>query len=80
LEIKDRRDRLNLYPVCFIGSEAVDWLVQRQNCTREEAIALGQLLIERGIIHHVSDEHPFQDDYHFYRFYADEQAFRGAMD
>lgn len=80
LEIKDRRDRLNLYPVCFIGSEAVEWLVQRQNCTREEAIALGQLLIERGIIHHVSDEHPFQDDYYFYRFYADEQAFRGVTD
>jgi small-conductance mechanosensitive channel len=80
LEIKDRRDRLNLYPVCFIGSEAVDWLVQMQKCTREEAIALGQLLIERGIIHHVSDEHPFQDDYCFYRFYADEHAFRGVTD
>ncbi len=73
LEIKDRCDRLNLYPVCFIGSEAVDWLVQEQNHTREKAIQLGQLLIERGIIHHVLDEHPFRDDYIFYRFYADEQ-------
>jgi hypothetical protein len=73
VEIKDRSERLNLYPACFIGSEAVDWLMQKQSCTREEAIQLGQLLIERGIIHHVYDEHPFRDGYVFYRFYTDEQ-------
>ncbi len=73
VEIKDRSERLNLYPVCFIGSEAVDWLMQKQSCTREEAIQLGQLLIEQGIIHHVCDEHPFRDGYVFYRFYTDEQ-------
>ncbi len=74
LEIKDRRDHLNFYPACFIGSEAVEWLVQTQNCTREEAIQLGQILIERGIIHHVLDEYPFRDDYFFYSFYADEES------
>jgi small-conductance mechanosensitive channel len=74
LEIKDRRDHLNFYPACFIGSEAVEWLVQAQNCTREEAIQLGQILIERGIIHHVLDEYPFRDDYFFYSFYADEES------
>jgi small-conductance mechanosensitive channel len=74
LEIKDRRDHLNFYPACFIGSEAVEWLVQTQNCTREEAIQLGQILIERGIIHHVLDEYPFRDDYFFYSFYVDEES------
>ena len=74
LEIKDRRDHLNFYPACFIGSEAVEWLVQTQNCTREEAIQLGQILIERRIIHHVLDEYPFRDDYFFYSFYADEES------
>jgi small-conductance mechanosensitive channel len=73
LEIKDRRYRMNLYPRCFVGSEAVEWLMQFQNCTREEAIDIGQLLVDRGIIHHVLDEHPFLDDKIFYRFYADEQ-------
>ncbi|NES80056.1 MAG: mechanosensitive ion channel [Moorea sp. SIO2B7] len=72
LEIKDRRYRLNTYPDCFIGSEAVDWLVQKHNCMRSEAVKLGQRLVDRGIIHHVTDEHPFEDDYLFYRFYADE--------
>jgi len=47
--------------------------MQKQSCTREEAIQLGQLLIEQGIIHHVYDEHPFRDGYVFYRFYTDEQ-------
>ncbi|MBE9125415.1 MULTISPECIES: mechanosensitive ion channel domain-containing protein [unclassified Coleofasciculus] len=73
LEIKDRSYRLNIYPNCFIGAQAVEWLVQQQKCSRKEAIALGQFLIDRGIIHHVLDERSFQDDYSFYRFYVDER-------
>ncbi|GBF79276.1 mechanosensitive ion channel domain-containing protein [Aphanothece sacrum] len=72
IEIKDRRYRLNVYSHCFIGSEAVDWLTEHFNCLRQEAIELGQILVERKIIHHVTDEHPFEDDYLFYRFYLDE--------
>ena len=72
LKIRDRNYHLNLYPVCFVGSEAVDWLVQKQNYKREEAIEIGQILLEKGIIHHVTDEHSFQDAYLFYRFYVDE--------
>jgi len=72
VEIKDRRYRGNVYPKCFIGAEAVEWLAQRIQKTRQEAICMGQLLIERGIIHHVIDDYPFQDDYSFYRFYRDD--------
>ncbi|MGQ4649471.1 mechanosensitive ion channel domain-containing protein [Lyngbya aestuarii] len=74
LEIKDRQYRMNLYPASFVGSEAVEWLVHHQNCTRQEAIALGQILLARGIIHHVLDEYPFRDDYLFYRFSVDETS------
>ena len=73
LDIKDRNYRMNVYPRCFIGTEAVEWLMQTQNCSREEAIQLGQLLIDRGVIHHVLDEQPFRDDVIFYRFYVDER-------
>jgi len=76
VKIKDRRYRLNVYPSCFVGSEAVSWLVECYGCTRDEAVALGKRLGDRGIIHHVADEHPFQDKYLFYRFYADETANR----
>ncbi len=48
--------------------------MRTQNCTREEALNIGQLLVERGIIHDVTDEHPFRDDFFFYRFYSDEQG------
>ncbi len=71
--IQDRHYRLNIYPACFIGSDVVNWLVEKQNYTREEAIELGQILLERGIIHHVLDQHHFKDSYLFYRFCDDEQ-------
>jgi potassium-dependent mechanosensitive channel len=72
VEIKDRRYLVNIYPKCFVGSEAVDWLVRNQRTTREGAIRIGLLLVNRGIIHHVLDEHSFEDKNLFYRFYADE--------
>ncbi|MEM9135912.1 MAG: mechanosensitive ion channel domain-containing protein [Cyanobacteria bacterium P01_F01_bin.42] len=72
LEIEDRRFRATLYPRCFIGQEAVTWIVRTQKATHEEALRLGQMLVKKGIIHHVTDEHAFKDDYLFYRFYEDE--------
>ena len=72
LKIQDRRYNLKLYHKCFIGSEAVNWLVQTQNTTKEKAVWLGQILVNRGIIHHVLDEHHFEDGYFFYRFYEDD--------
>jgi small-conductance mechanosensitive channel len=73
VEIKDRRYRLNTYHTCFIGKELVDWLVTNRGYNREEATELGQILIEKKIIHHVVDAHPFRDEYLFYRFIADEK-------
>ena len=35
-------------------------------------ISMGQLLIDRGLIHHVVDKHSFKNQYIFYRFYEDE--------
>ncbi|ERN40349.1 small-conductance mechanosensitive channel [Rubidibacter lacunae KORDI 51-2] len=73
VKIGDRRYRLNVYPRCFVGSEVVDWLVQNCSVTRVEAVEIGQMLLDRGIVHHVMDEHGFRDEYLFYRFYSDEQ-------
>ena len=72
VEIKDRRYRFNTYKTCFIGQQLVDWLVTNYDYSREEATEVGQILVEKKIIHHVTDEHPFMDDYFFYRFYVDE--------
>ena len=73
LEIKDRWYHLRCYPKCFVGREAVKWLIRSQKVSRELAIRIGQRLIERNIIHHVVDDLGFDDEYLFYRFHVDER-------
>ena len=72
LEIKTRRYQLKLYKSCFVGKDAVDWLVSHLNVSRSQAVAIGKKLVHKKVIHHVNDEHPFKDDNLFYRFYEDE--------
>ncbi|NER21299.1 MAG: mechanosensitive ion channel [Symploca sp. SIO1C2] len=74
LEITDRKYRLKFYRNCFVGFEAVKWLMKTQKATQAEAIRLGQMLVEQKIIHHVEDQHSFKDGYLFYRFYQDEEG------
>jgi len=70
--IADRRHLLSHYPRCFVGAEAVEWLMRAEDLSRDEAVRLGQRLVDRGLLHHVLDEHPFRDGPYFYRFFADE--------
>ncbi len=68
VEIKNRRFRLKSYPDCFIGSEAVDWLMKTQKINQEEALLLGQHLLKYGLIHHVHQDHDFKNEFLFYQF------------
>ncbi len=72
VSIKDRRFQFKLFKKVFLGSEAVEWLMMNERATREEAILMGELMLQQGIIHHVFDEHNFKDEPLFYRFYSDE--------
>ena len=72
ISIEDRRHKLKVYPKCFIGTEAVDWLLNNTNLMPHEAIRVGQRMLERHIIHHVLDEQDFENNHFFYRFYVDE--------
>lgn len=72
LHLKNRRYKLRIYPKCFVGSEAVEWMKLEYNLSTEQAVRLGQRLVDEKIIHHVVDEHNFADSYLFYRFYWDE--------
>ncbi len=71
LEIKDRRWRLRFFKKCFIGKEAVSWLCKRLQISRRQAVEIGQKCLEKGYFYHVLEEHDFQDDYFYYRFYID---------
>ena len=68
LAIQDRTFRLKAYAQCFIGSEAVDWLVNYLRVSRADAVRVGQRLLTDNWIRHVVNEQTFQDDYFFYRF------------
>ncbi|MEM9273165.1 MAG: mechanosensitive ion channel protein [Cyanobacteria bacterium P01_F01_bin.143] len=74
LQIKNRRYNLRFYDQCFVGSEAVTWMVENLEISREKAVDLGQRLMDEKWIHHVVDQQLFQDGYFFYRFYWDEKS------
>jgi hypothetical protein len=67
LDISDRTWRLQRYPHCFVGTEAVTWLAHHFKRSRPEALALGQALASLGLLVHVAHEHPFLDDTLYYR-------------
>lgn len=69
--VSDRRWRLRVFKASFVGSEAVNWLVENLRLSRSEAIAIGQRCLDLGIFRHVLDEQPFADSDFFYRFSAD---------
>lgn len=72
--IRDRTFHAIRFPACFVGAEAVAWLTRECGLTHNEAMTLGQRLIDLFVFHHVVDEHPFKDGDFFYRFYEDERS------
>jgi len=81
--IKDRKSLLRSYSSCFVGREFVDWLIQVGEVeNRDEAVEIGQRLLDAGALEHVSKEQQFEDRDQYYRFntendLAKEAAFAG---
>ena len=65
----DRRWHLRLHYNCFIGFELTTWLLQnfRDIDTRDEAVELGNELLESGMFQHVEQRHKFRDGNYFYQ-------------
>ncbi|CAN8063646.1 unnamed protein product [Agarophyton chilense] len=72
--LADRRWRLSTYSKCFIGKEAVQWMVSNLSIDRKAAVETGQKLMDAGILHHVTHSEPFSDAYFFYRFQEDDDG------
>ncbi len=72
--IEERMHLAKTYPRCFVGSDAVDWLMARYRLPLGAAETIGQRLLELGVFHHVVDEHGFVEGRFFYRFRADEET------
>ncbi len=73
VSIEERSWMGRSYPRCFVGSEAVAWMRAR-GLSLNEALIVGQRLLDCGVLHHVWDEHGFKEDLLYYRFYADERT------
>ena len=67
--IQDRRYLWSAYKDCVVGSELASFfLTFALASSREEAVALGDALIELGVLKHVLGRHTFKDKYLFYEF------------
>jgi hypothetical protein len=64
---EDRTHMGTVYPQCFIGSEAVEKMIE-SGFTENEAMSVGQRCVNLSLISHVLEEHPFQNGKFFYRF------------
>ncbi|CEM14661.1 unnamed protein product [Vitrella brassicaformis CCMP3155] len=75
LEIRDRRYHLTTYTKCFLGSDAVKWLMGNGHAeTVEDALLVGQLMMDQGMFAHVTRDHSLKDESLFYRFALDEPS------
>jgi pyruvate/2-oxoglutarate dehydrogenase complex dihydrolipoamide dehydrogenase (E3) component len=79
VNIADRTYRFKTYKQCFIGTEAVDYLISSGVATtRADAVRIGQLLMnDYYLFEHVTRDHPFRDEKLFYRFLAPNE--RGSV-
>lgn len=80
VEIKTRRYRLKQYKKCFLGNEAVRWLIDSGSrsavggvftSSTERALEVGNAMIAAGLLSHVTSDHSFKDEMMYYRFTAD---------
>lgn len=69
VELRDRRWFTRMHLKCFRGDEMTNWLlgVFKDLSTREEAIEMGNDLMNRGIFTHVRHKHEFRDGNYFYQ-------------
>ena len=84
VEVKDRKYHLKKYKQCFVGREAVDFMVTSGWAkSRADAVRIGlELQIEHKLFEHVVDgeKHPFKDEYLFFRFAEDRADGGSTMD
>jgi pyruvate/2-oxoglutarate dehydrogenase complex dihydrolipoamide dehydrogenase (E3) component len=74
-DIRDRKYGFppKTYKKCFVGNEAVQKMVDEEIAGDEEdAVRIGNMMLNAGVFHHVQDAHPFENKYLFYRFTSDE--------
>lgn len=72
VRIGDHKYHGRIYEKCFVGAHATACLRDQFRLSENEAMTLGQQLVDLFVVHHVVDQRPFRDGRFFYRFYQDE--------
>lgn len=68
VEVANRTYMTTIYPACFVGSQAIDFLVRRWSIDRLDAWVLMHRIERLGVFEHVTQEHGFQDGNFFFHF------------
>mmetsp|Transcript_14472 Transcript_14472/g.30969 ORF Transcript_14472/g.30969 Transcript_14472/m.30969 type:complete len:670 (-) Transcript_14472:406-2415(-) len=69
ISIADRKYGGTVYERCFIGEEAVRWMVESGVATNpRSAVALANRMRQAGLVQHVHNEHLFENANLFYTF------------
>ncbi len=78
VRMMDRRWHLILHYNCFIGFELTSWFLQnfRDVESREEAVELGNDLMQNGLFVHVKGRHTFRDGNYFYQVASEYRSAR----
>eukprot|EP00012_Vannella_robusta_P003630 CAMPEP_0206183648 /NCGR_PEP_ID=MMETSP0166-20121206/757_1 /ASSEMBLY_ACC=CAM_ASM_000260 /TAXON_ID=95228 /ORGANISM="Vannella robusta, Strain DIVA3 518/3/11/1/6" /LENGTH=1012 /DNA_ID=CAMNT_0053598531 /DNA_START=97 /DNA_END=3132 /DNA_ORIENTATION=- len=80
--LKTKKSKLNHASACFSASEAISWFQTCLSLSKDNSIALGQQLLDEGlIIAQSSTSHCFKDkNNHFYKFPKDKTLERVCVD
>lgn len=80
VQICDRTYMLRKYENVFIGSELVKYLVAADIAyNAEDAVRIGQVLMDHQVFTHVTKDHPFMNKRLFYRFKAHQEEHHGSV-
>ena len=73
IPVMDRRWHLRLHYNCFVGADLVSWLLRyfKDVQTRDDAVELGNNLMQRGLFQHVQQKHQFRDGNFFFQIASD---------
>ena len=73
IEVRNRSWLKRIHRDCFIGSDAVDFLVTQGFAdTRKAAVEMGLKMAARKLIRNITDSRKFSDTLHYYRFQEDD--------
>jgi len=78
IEVKDRKYHLHTYKQCFLGTDAIKYMIDEGFAESvEDAEELGEQLVKAGEIYHVTKDHTLRNKDYFYYFKQD-IPFHGA--